>query len=331
MGFPNKNKHNVLLSIVTWNHDKSIKATIDSIFDQTFGNYKVVVFDNNSSDKTIEVLEAIFENTNFTLIQNKENIGFCGGHNYVINNYDYDYIILVNPDVILKEDYIEKTLKAFAINDRIGAVCGLLLQSFDEDPLIDSAGMQLTRSRRFTMINHRAKLNSVKLNSGYVAGLDGALPAFKKEAVDSLMINGEFFNSMFFSHKEDWDVSWRLLLFNWKVYFNKDSVAMHPRFFKPNNIRERIRVSGVIKFHGFKNQFLLFMINDDKTNFLKDSHVIISRMLIASFFCLFFERQSLKAFGYIISNRKQIFSVRRKVQEGRRISTSTFRQYLRRG
>jgi len=307
------NRPKILLSIVTWNHANSIQATIDSVYKQTYSDFKLVVFDNNSSDNTVGVLRSYESQPNFELIENTQNIGFCGGHNHVI---------------ILKDDYLEKTLKAFEIDPEIGAVCGLLVQSFDSDPIIDSSGMSLTKSRRFILKNHGRHLNSVRLQSGYVAGLDGALPAFKREAVKSLLINEEFFNPMFFSHKEDWDISWRLILFGWKVYFNKESIATHPRFFKQNQIKLRKNIDPNIKYHGFKNQFLLLIINEDRTNFSKDFVTIVSRILLTTVFCLFFERKSLKAYSYIMSNKNKILALRKKVQESKKIQPNNFRQYI---
>ena len=322
------NRPKILLSIVTWNHEKTIQATIDSVFSQTYSHFKLVVFDNNSSDNTVDVLKTYQDKPNFELIENVQNSGFCGGHNHVIKNNDFDFIILVNPDIILKNDYVEKTLKAFEIDPEIGAVCGLLVQSFDSDPIIDSSGMSLTKSRRFVLKNNGRRLNSVQLQSGYVAGLDGALPAFKREAVMSLMINDEFFNPMFFSHKEDWDISWRLILFGWKVYFNKESIATHPRFFKQNQIKLRKKIDPAIKYHGFKNQFLLLIINEDRTNFSKDFVIIVSRIFLTTVFCLFFERKSLKAYTYIMSNKNEILTLRKMVQARKKIQPDKFRQYI---
>lgn len=322
------NKSKVLLSIVTWNHAGSIQSTIDSIANQTYRDFHLVLFDNHSTDNTVEIVKSARERLSIELVESAENVGFCGGHNYVIKNYNYEYLFLVNPDIILYPDYLEKTLKAFQIDSRIGAVCGLLVQSFHTNPIIDSTGMQLSKSRRFTLRNHGLPLNSVDLTSGYVAGLDGALPAFKKEAVEDVLINGEFFNSLFFSHKEDWDVSWRLILFNWKVYFNKESIGVHPRVFKPNRLKERLQLGSKIKFDAFKNQFLLLLINEDKENFLKDAIVILPRMVAASFYCLLFERKSLKAYSFIIENRRRIISLRKEVQAKRKISHASFRKFI---
>ena len=318
----------VLLSIVTWNHERTIGDTLDSIKKQTHKNYRVVVFDNGSTDRTLEIVRTYADGRDIVLIENGTNVGFCGGHNEVVSKYKAPYVLLVNPDVILTETYLERTLSAFAISPEIGAVCGLLLQSAESDPVIDSTGMQLERSRRFTLINHGARLGSVKLQSGYVAGLDGALPMFRQKTIESLLINGNFFNPLFFAHKEDWDVSWRLLLYGWKTYFNKDSVAIHPRHFKPNKWRERLRINKRIKYDAFKNQLLLLYTNEDRFNFIKDSLVILPRMLAATLFCVIFERQSLRAFPFLFTHRKEILRVRKQVQSNRKISPKHFRSLL---
>jgi GT2 family glycosyltransferase len=318
----------VLLSIVTWNHANTIGATIKSIIHQTYNKFQLVIFDNNSSDATVGIIESFRDLLSITLIKSRENTGFCGGHNHVLKNADYDYVLLVNPDIIMKPDYIEKTLEAFSIDQKIGAVCGLLVQSFEENPVVDSTGMMLTRSRRFTLINHGSRLNEIEIQSGFVAGLDGALPAFRREAVEHVSLNGNFFNHLFFAHKEDWDVSWRLLLFGWKTYFNKTSIAMHPRHFRPNDLKNRMLMNSKIKFDAFKNQLLLLMINEDRTGFIRDFFTIVPRLVATSLFCLFFERKSLRAFAYVFGNRKEITGFRKMVQTKRTISSSAFRQYL---
>lgn len=316
----------VLLSIVTWNHERTIGATLDSILQQTHQNYQVVIFDNGSTDGTREVVQQYTEDSRFLLISNSENIGFCGGHNAVLAAYKAPYVLLVNPDVVLTATYLEKTLPVFAIDSKIGAVCGLLLQSAAPDPVIDSTGMKLERSRRFTMINHGLPLASVQLNSGYVAGLDGALPMFRQEAIQALLVNGNFFIPLFFAHKEDWDVSWRLVLYGWKTYFNKESVAIHPRHFRPNRWRERLQLNKRMRYDAFKNQLLLLSINEDRINFLKDSVVIVPRMVAMVLFCILFERQSLRAFGFLLTHRREILKLRKQVQSSRRVSPVHFRK-----
>lgn len=317
----------VVLVIVTWNHSKTVADTIESVYRQTFKNFTLVVHDNNSTDGTIEVLKRYENYPNFVLSASDLNEGFCGGNNLIISKYDFDYLLLVNPDIIMYPDYLENALSTFKSDPSIGAVCGLLIQSEVVNPVIDSAGMSLMKDRRFCLNFHGKKLGDVSIKSGFVHGLDGALPLFKREAVDQLLLNGYFFNPLFFSHKEDWDISWRMLLFGWKIYFNADAIAIHPRGFKPNNIKERGKINPKVKYDAFKNQFILILINDDKWNFLKDLFHIVPRLILITLYCFLNERKSLRAYSYIYKNRKEIFSYRRLVQQKRKISPSEFRKF----
>lgn len=54
-----KNKTNPLLSIimVTYNAEKDVENTLNSIVEQTFKNYEIIVIDGDSKDKTLEILE----------------------------------------------------------------------------------------------------------------------------------------------------------------------------------------------------------------------------------------------------------------------------------
>lgn len=312
----------VLISIVTWNHEKHINATIVSLLNQTHKDFRIVIFDNNSEDKTKDIIKNFSE---VILIENADNIGFCEGHNYNISNFKFDYIFLVNPDIVLRENYIEKTLLVFEEHDNVGAVCGLLLQSQEENPLIDSAGMSILKSRRFVMNYNNEPLNSKALQSGFVAGLDGALPAFKLRAIKDLEINRLFFDPLFFSHKEDWDISWRLLLFGWRIYFNKESIAIHPRLFRPGKLKVRFKLDSKIKYDAFKNQLLLLIKNEDWYNYRKDFFSINFRLLKSIVYCLFFEFRSLYAFIYVIKNRRAILEQRKIIQQKRKLSPKEFR------
>ena len=313
----------VLVSFVTWNHEGSIKDAVSSVLNQTYRDLRVVVFDNNSTDRTKDILRKLED---VILNEHGDNIGFCGGHNHNILNFEFDYIFLANPDINLREDYIEKALSVFETDETIGAVCGLLLQSDDSDPLIDSAGMSILKTRRFVMNHNNEKLSTVMLQSGMVAGLDGAMPAFRGSTVRDVSINNAFFDPLFFSHKEDWDVSWRLLLLGWKTYFTKDAVAIHPRYFQPGDLKARFKIAPVIKYHAFKNQLLLLLKNEDGYNYRKDFFRINLRLFKSIVYCLFFEFRSLSAFPFVIRNRRDIGKQRRIIQLKRKITPQEFRK-----
>lgn len=91
------------------------KKCIDNIL-QKYGehNIQIVVVDNASGNHSGECLKKQYEkNKNVNILINKENLGFAKGNNrgyqYIKKNYDADYIIILNNDVIINQiDFLEK-------------------------------------------------------------------------------------------------------------------------------------------------------------------------------------------------------------------------------
>src|ERR1035437_3620443 len=119
----------ICVSIVTWNSENVIEECLKSILEQTFNAYLVYIYDNASTDKTLDEINK-YKDERVILKRSENNIGFCGGHNYNISNSKGKYVILVNPDVILEKNYFENALIVMnsKMNYNIGTLCGLLIR-----------------------------------------------------------------------------------------------------------------------------------------------------------------------------------------------------------
>ena len=308
----------LVISIVTWNSEKTIQACIDSVLAQSFTDYRLHVFDNASSDKTLQILKSFTDNP-FQITAHNRNIGFCGGHNAVINQSKSDYVLLVNPDIIMPPDYLSKAVSKIEQHPEVGTLCGLLLQT--EEGLIDSAGLKLKRTGTMELMLHGENVQSANLKERYIFGCDGALPLYRRSMIEDVSVNNLFFDEQFFAHKEDWDVSWRSALYGWKTLFVPDCHAIHPRYFKPGNRDLRKEIPDKIKADAVKNQLILFLKNLSASEFLRNFFYIMPRQIMILFYALLFERGSLVAYGYIHKNRKHIMAQRRIIQQKRKVKT----------
>ena len=101
----------ISLIILTYNNlQKFTKRCWESIRTQNSLNEVEVVFvDNCSNDGTKEwLLELEKEYSYVKVILNKKNLGYAAGNNVGIKKSSGDYIVLLNNDVILPSDFIEK-------------------------------------------------------------------------------------------------------------------------------------------------------------------------------------------------------------------------------
>lgn len=308
----------LVVSLVTWNNAEIVHDCLVSVLNQSFSDFQFLIIDNNSKDETCNIIES-FSDSRIKLIKLKENTGFCGGHNFAIQNSESEFILLVNPDIDMKQDFIKNALETMKKNERIGTVCGLLLQTEAGklESIIDSAGMEMKRSRIMELRFHCKRLKNVILKEEEIFGADGALPLYRRAMIEDISINKQFFDEAFHSHKEDWDVAWRSSVFGWKTYFNPLCIAIHPRQFKPKSLKVRRRMSKEVKFHAVKNQFLLLLKNESASGFSKNFIFIIPRQILILIYILFFELGSLKAYKFVINNYSSIMKTRKYIQERR--------------
>ena len=90
----------VYIVILNWNGYKDTSELLESLFKITYGNYKIIVVDNNSIQEEVEKLKANYENQ-IQIIYSKYNLGFAGGNNVGIK-YAFEKWERANrPDLIL--------------------------------------------------------------------------------------------------------------------------------------------------------------------------------------------------------------------------------------
>ncbi|HPT08151.1 MAG TPA: glycosyltransferase family 2 protein [bacterium] len=92
--------------IVNYKTKDKIKSCLESIkqSDLIDINYEIIVVDNNSGDNLIDLKTQIID---FKLIQSKVNVGMGGGNNLGINEAQGPFVLILNPDIILKPQAIK--------------------------------------------------------------------------------------------------------------------------------------------------------------------------------------------------------------------------------
>jgi GT2 family glycosyltransferase len=98
--------------ILCWNDLKVIADCLKSIFDETGQiEFEVIVSDNGSTDGAVEFIRAHFPKVR--IVENGANFGFAKGNNAGIRVALGDYVLILNPDTIIRDGALQK-LVAFA-------------------------------------------------------------------------------------------------------------------------------------------------------------------------------------------------------------------------
>lgn len=135
-----KNKISIIIHI--YNGFEDVKECVESVFNNTFGNYELILINDNSTDVRIKpFLDSISEsNDNVIVIHNDVRKGFVKNVNVGFNLSKYD-VVLLNSDTIVSHNWLLKLVSLAYSKDNVGTVtpisnnAGLFSIYADEDIL----------------------------------------------------------------------------------------------------------------------------------------------------------------------------------------------------
>jgi len=110
-------KNLISIAMSSYNGERFIQEQIDSILDQSYSNLELVITDDGSSDKTIEIIKNYQKNdTRIKLYQNEVNLGFVQNFGKAISLCKGDYIALADQDDIWKKDKLKTFIEKIGEN-----------------------------------------------------------------------------------------------------------------------------------------------------------------------------------------------------------------------
>jgi GT2 family glycosyltransferase len=318
----------VCVTIVSYNSRRYIESCLRSVFEQTVQPAEVIVVDNGSLDGARPFLAHL--EGQIRVIWNNDNVGFAAAQNQAIRCSRSDWVLVLNPDVVLEPEFIEHLLDAADLDGRAGTLCGRLL-SMDRDlrpseqSLIDTAGMYFTPPlRHFDRGWHEVDDGRFH-ETEYVFGASAAAAMYRREMIDDIAPAGEFFDPDFFAYREDADVAWRAQLLGWRCLYVPAAKGYHVRSVGPGRRRS---VPAVINMHSVKNRFLMRIKNVTAGVYSRFWLPITIRDLMVVGGCLLWEPTSLGAFWRLALCFPKALRQRRWIMSRRRVSDAALTSWF---
>ncbi|MDD5626553.1 MAG: glycosyltransferase family 2 protein [Patescibacteria group bacterium] len=326
----------VTINLLGWNSKKYLKQAFDSVLEQTYPNLEIVFIDNGSEDHSVDFVRKIFRE--IKIIDNKRNLGYAEGHNMGIRQASGQYVICMNPDIILEDDFVARAVGVMEKDDRVGALAGKLLQMKEDGTktdIIDSTGFKIFKSRRVIDRGHGEADAGQYRKEEQVFGVSGALPVFRKKALQDVRIFGEYFDCDFENYKEDIDLSWRMNLYGWKCVYAPRAIAYHERGTGLGEqakgkdfLREKKKHSFRAKYFSFKNHSLMLVKNDFLRHYLLDSPFILWYELKRWGYVLLREPRLFGSFLKLVKQLPHAFKKRRAIMANRRVKAREVRSFF---
>ncbi len=239
--------------IINHNNKELLIRCIESLKGQSLKPDEILVFDNASSDGAVKAIDERF--SDIKIIQNDRNLGFSLSSNRAINLVTGEFILLLNNDVILAENFIKALLSAMQSDGTIGIAGGKVL-SYDGKH-IDSAGQLLARSRKIIDRGYREIDNSRYDKPGYIFSISASAALYRRTMLEDIGKNNEYFDEDFGRiFYEDMDLVWRAQKRGWKTMFYPEVVSYH--FGNSSNSDKKLR-----QCLCFRNRRLSIMKNEE--------------------------------------------------------------------
>jgi len=130
----------IYIVILNTNRRDDTLACLDSLSRSTYGNFKIIVLDNKSTDGSVESIRSSFPDTQ--IINLTENLGYAGNNNVGIEEAikrGADWVLVLNEDTILDPGCLAELVKVGESDPKIGIV-GPMVYHHNEPGVIQSAG-----------------------------------------------------------------------------------------------------------------------------------------------------------------------------------------------
>ncbi|OPX70058.1 MAG: Glycosyltransferase AglE [Methanoregulaceae archaeon PtaB.Bin056] len=208
----------VSVVIVNYNGERFLEECLDSLRAQAYTDFEVILVDNHSSDRSIEIVGQGYPEVN--LIRNTSNAGFARGTNDGIRASRGRFILTLNNDTRLDPNFIGEILRPQLSDGKVGICASKMLYP---DGRINSAGTCISRSGAAWDRGISEPDSGQYDKAEEVFGACAGAALYRKEMLDEIGL----FDEDFFMYIEDVDLSFRARLAGWRCMYVPGAVAYH--------------------------------------------------------------------------------------------------------
>ncbi|MBR73922.1 MAG: glycosyl transferase [Dehalococcoidaceae bacterium] len=209
----------VTIIVLNYNAGELLVNCVDSLQKSTYQNLEIIVVDNISTDNSQNKCKEKFPS--IKLIQNNENLGYCGGNNVGIREAKGKYVVILNPDTIVEPNCIDELILAYE-------KCGKGLYqpkiiSLNEKNIIQSTGNMIHVFGFGFARNKGNKITDKDENIEKIGYASGTCLFTSKDVIEKVGLLDEFL----FLYHDDLDLGWRAAQIGIDSYYVPNAIISH--------------------------------------------------------------------------------------------------------
>ena len=209
----------VSVVIPNFNGIAFLDSVLASLEGQTLSNFEVILVDNGSTDGSCSFVTANYPWVH--LIELSENFGFCGAVNAGIRAAKAPYVLLLNNDTEVKEDFVEEMLAAIRRHKNAFSCGARMVQYHDRDRLDDvgnyycALGWSLARGRG-------KDIHAYETEDKIFSACAGAA-IYRKKIIEKI----GYFDEEHFAYLEDTDIGYRARIYGYENWYAPKAIVYH--------------------------------------------------------------------------------------------------------
>lgn len=218
----------VSVVILNWNGCDMLRSFLPSVIRHSGGErVEVCVADNGSTDRSVEMLQQEFPTVRLIVLDG--NHGFADGYNLALQHVEAEYVVLLNSDVEVTEDWLSPQIAYLDAHPEVAA-CQPKIRAWRQKEMFEYAGAAGGFIDRYGYPFCRGRILGVveKDNGQY----DSVLPVFWATGAALFIRLKEYrevggLDGRFFAHMEEIDLCWRLRARGKQIVCLPQSVVYH--------------------------------------------------------------------------------------------------------
>ena len=209
----------VSVVIPNFNGIAFLDSVLASLEGQTLSNFEVILVDNGSTDGSCSFVTANYPWVH--LIELSENFGFCGAVNAGIRAAKAPYVLLLNNDTEVKEDFVEEMLAAIRRHKNAFSCGARMVQYHDRDRLDDVGNYYYALGWSFA--RGRGKdIHAYETEDKIFSACAGAA-IYRKKIIEKI----GYFDEEHFAYLEDTDIGYRARIYGYENWYAPKAIVYH--------------------------------------------------------------------------------------------------------
>ena len=309
----------VAIITLNWNgYDMTVEC-INHLQASTYKNIRIIVVDNGSKDRDAERLRERFGNA-IEVVANSKNLGVAEGNNtglrYALKDPSVQYCVMMNNDLMVTPDAIERMVQKAENDTRVGMVASRMMNYFERER-VDNIGIALLSSG----LSYNRKTSVLPLFCPC-----SGLGLYRADALREIALpNMEIWDPDFFAYVDELDVGFRIRMLGYTADIAEDAIGYHKEGASSGGVTSDFSI-----FHGHRNN-LWFIIKDLPSHILWKNITSICMTQLGTFL-LYAKRQRLgvilRAKWASLLGLSKMLKKRRLVQEKRKTSLSAIERVI---